>query len=148
MTRTTKRTLIAAALVATTGAAGAYASAQQLGLQQAVQKLEAAGYALIDDVDFDDGVWEAEVVRKDGSHGDVAVDPATGEIFDGASNRPLLDAKAVLAKLAGAGYTQIHELEREGALWEAEAWDRNGKRLKVVVSGYDGRVLSSRRDWF
>lgn len=148
MARIKHSTFAAAALALAVGAVGFHAGAQQLGMQQAIGKLEAAGYTRISDVEYDDGVWEADVVRKDGSRGEVAVDPATGEIFDAVSDRPLLSANAVLGHLSKAGYVNVQELERKGALWEAEAWDKNGTPLELTISGHDGRVLHQKPDRF
>jgi len=146
MTRTlSKKTRYATALIMVVGSLGFYASAQTLGLQQAVQKFETAGYTHVHDVELDDGLWEADVTRPDGSQGEIKLDPATGEIFDPASGRTVMNAPAIIAKLKEAGYANIQELEREGALWEAEAWSQEGTLMELVISGHDGRVLHSKR---
>lgn len=106
-------------------------------------KLQAAGYAEIREVEFDSGLWEAEVRRDDGRWGDVAIDPATNEIFDGKNGRTVLDARAIADALDAAGYTEVSDLDRDGALWEAEARDSRGQRVELRLSGYDGHVLSS-----
>ena len=104
--------------------------------------LQAAGYADIRALEFEDGVWEAEVRRANGLWGEVAVDAATGEVFDAMSPRPLVERPAVLAAIEGAGYRQVHELERDGALWEADAFDADGSRVELRLSGHDGRIVS------
>lgn len=108
--------------------------------------LNAAGYAEVRELEFDDGLWEAEVRRANGLWGEVAIDPASGEIFDALSSRPLIELPRVLASIEGAGYTQVHDLDRDGALWDAEALDAQGMRVELRISGYDGRVLNVRHD--
>lgn len=108
--------------------------------------LNAAGYAEVRELEFDDGLWEAEVRRANGLWGDVAIDPATGEIFDALSAHPLIELPQVLASLERNGYTQVHDLDREGALWDADAVDAQGMRVELRISGYDGRVLNVRHD--
>jgi hypothetical protein len=108
--------------------------------------LNAAGYAEVRELEFDDGLWEAEVRRANGLWGDVAIDPATGEIFDALAARPLIELPQVLASLERNGYTQVHDLDREGALWDADAMDAQGMRVELRISGYDGRVLNVRHD--
>jgi len=108
--------------------------------------LQAAGYAEVRDVEFDGGLWEAEVKRDDGRWGEVAMDPATGEVFDAQSGQPMLEAGSVTAALEAAGYTGITDLDRDGGLWEAEALDRDGTRVELRLSGHDARVLSSEVD--
>ena len=108
--------------------------------------LNAAGYADVRDVEYDDGLWEAEVRRPNGRWGEVALDARTGEVFDAMSARPLIDLPQVLAAIERAGYTRVHDLDREGALWDAEAHDAQGMRVELRISGYDGRVLNVRHD--
>jgi hypothetical protein len=129
--------LLPAALFAT----GAFA--QVGGAADVTSKLQAAGYAEVRDVEFDGGVWEAEVKRADGRWGEVAMDAASGEIFDAKAGKPMLDARGVAEALEAAGYTQITDLDRDGGLWEAEALDKDGTRVELRLAGNDGRVLSS-----
>lgn len=113
---------------------------------EAVATLRAAGFADVRDVEYEDGLWEAEVRRADGLWAEVAVDPSTGEVFDARSPKPLLDLPAVLAAIEHAGYRQVHDVERDGALWEADALDADGRRAELRISGYDGRIVSARQD--
>ena len=121
----------------------AVAFAQAGGAADVTAKLQAAGYADVRDVEFDGGVWEAEVKRADGRWGEVAMDEATGEIFDAKAGKPMIDARGVADALEAAGYTEVSDLDRDGALWEAEARDKDGTRVELRLSGHDGRVLSS-----
>lgn len=110
-------------------------------------ELNRAGYAEVREIEYDDGLWEAEVRRADGRWGEVHVDPVSGEIFDPAGNRPLLDATALIAALQSQGYTAIEDLDREGATWGAEAVAPDGQRVELRVSGHDGRVLYSEAEY-
>lgn len=136
-----KRTLLsitaAAALAALAGLAHA------AGADEVSAKLQAAGYAEVRDIEFDGGLWEAEVRRADGRWGEVALHEASGEIFDAQDGRAVLDARAVAEALEAAGYTQVSDLDRDGALWEAEALDAQGTRVELRIGGHDGRVLAS-----
>lgn len=104
-------------------------------------KLQAAGYSDIKDIEFDSGLWEADVRRADGKWADIAVDPATGEVFDSRDGRTVMDVRSVTDSLAAAGYTEVTDLDRDGALWEAEARDAQGQRVELRISGIDGRIL-------
>ena len=53
----------------------------QLSPAQIVQKVEAASYTNIHDVEFDDGRWELEATSPKGAAVDLKVDAATGEIL-------------------------------------------------------------------
>ncbi len=134
---------LALALVATP------ALAADLSAADVQAKLRAAGYTQVHQLEREDGLWEADVTRADGSVDEVIIDPANGEIFDPRGNRSVLDAGQILALAQKAGYTQIESFEREGATWALEARNARNQRVEVRLSGYDGRVLSSKRDgWF
>lgn len=131
---------LAAALVATP------AVAADLSAAQVQAKLKAAGYTQVHELERDDGLWEADVSRADGSFEEVIIDPANGEIFDPRSGRTLLDAGQILALADKAGFRQVESFERDGATWKLEARNARNQRVEVRMSGHDGRVLSSKRD--
>ncbi|MBD9369704.1 PepSY domain-containing protein [Xanthomonas sp. XNM01] len=110
------------------------------------KKLADAGYRDIHDIEHDDGLWEADVTRPDGSRGDVAIDLERGEIFDARGGRALLGADAVLAKVAALGYRDVTSLDRDGALWDVDATGPDGRRMDLRLSGHDGRLLHSKPD--
>ena len=124
-------------------AAGSAAASDAVGDRAAAeQRLLAAGYAQVHDLEREHGVWEADVRHVDGRHGEVAVDAATGEIFDARDARPQLDAMRIREALTAQGYRDVRDLDREGALWDADATDRDGARVELRVSGFDARVVS------
>ena len=105
-------------------------------------KLQAAGYSEIKEIEFDSGLWEADVRRADGSWADIAIDPNSGEIFDSRDGRNVLDVRGITDVLERAGYSELSDLESDGALWEAEARDNKGQRVELRISGINGRVLN------
>lgn len=116
------------------------------GAADALDRLKAAGYADVRDVEFDDGLWEAEVRGRDGRWHDVAVDPATGEVMDDRGGRSLLSARDVVARLTAAGYTDVHDLDLDDAVWEADARTADGRRVELRINAHTGRVLSEEID--
>ncbi|MEG2804041.1 PepSY domain-containing protein [Stenotrophomonas sp.] len=133
-------------LALATSLLAAPAFAAPLGAAEVQAKLRAAGYAQVHELEREDGLWEADVSRADGSFEEVFVDPATGEIFDPRSNRALLDAGQILARAEKAGFSQIESFERDGATWKLDARNARNQRVEVRMSGHDGRVLSSKRE--
>ena len=128
------------------GAASAAAAAAINNPAEATQALQRAGYSEVRELEMDDGLYEADVRLRDGSWTEVHVDPASGAIYDANDTRAQLDADAIRTALAAAGYEQVGDLEREGALWDAEATTRDGKRVDLRVSATDGRVVSVEDD--
>lgn len=141
---TTRSLLIALAAFAVP--ALALAQSAGTGPAEVTAKLQAAGYAEVREIEYDDGLWEAEVRRANGLWGEVSFDPATGEVFDGQAKRPMLALAEVLAKVEAAGYHSVHDLDRDGALWDADAIDAQGLPVELRISGYDGRIISVRQD--
>jgi len=139
-----KRTLIACSLFGLAASSIALATELRTPLD-VTTALNAAGYGHVRDVEFDDGLWEAEVRRQNGRWSDVHVDPTTGDVLD-ASTATLLSAADVIVLLANQGYEVTGGLEREDGLWEAEASDAQGQRLDLRIDGRNGRVLFSEVD--
>ncbi len=138
--------LIAVTTLALLFGAPAQARNKALGMAEVEQKLRAAGYTHIHEIEKDDGLWEADVARADGRFAEVWIDPVSGEIFDEHDGRALLDSQQILARAAAAGLREIHSLERDGATWSLEARNARNQRVEVRLSGHDGRILHSERD--
>ncbi|HVL08412.1 MAG TPA: PepSY domain-containing protein [Burkholderiaceae bacterium] len=117
-----------------------------VGPQQVITLLQQAGYGEVRDLEYDDGLWEAEIRRPYGLWDEVSVEPATGEIFDLRGNRKVLSMRDLLAKLEGQGYRAFTDIDRDAGVWEVEATDPQGRRVDLKVSGYDGRILNSKFD--
>lgn len=111
-----------------------------------IDTLTKAGYADIRDVEKDDGLWEAEVRGADGKFYDLHVVPATGEILDARADKRVLGAEEIQSLLEAEGYTAVHDLDLDDAVWEAEAQSAGGTRVDLVINGFDGTVLDSSVD--
>ena len=126
--------------------AGSVAAQAVAGPADVGARLQSAGYSEFRDIEFDGGLWEAEVRGSDGRWHDVAIDAATGDVLDERSGRALLTATQVEAKLTAAGYTAITDLDLDDAIWEAEATDPTGRRVELALNGHTGAVIASDLD--
>ncbi|HEY0861077.1 MAG TPA: PepSY domain-containing protein, partial [Pseudoxanthomonas sp.] len=75
-----------AALAALSGAVFAQAPAPTAGKDalkepQVRALLTEKGYTHIDDLDFEDGMWETDATSANGDRVDVRINPATGEVM-------------------------------------------------------------------
>ena len=123
------------------------ASAQPTqGPHDFLSQLRAAGYTDIQDVEFDNGLWEADARRRLGPYRSLALDPATGILYDGNDKRAVMTRASVMDSLHQQGYSAVTELDRAGGVWDAEAWNARGERVELRISGYDGSVISSEPD--
>ncbi len=134
--------LLGLALVVATG----YALAQD-GLTEAQvrAKLEAQGYSKVNDVKFEDGVWKADARSADGNRIDVRIDPKTGTVRPDDLVANLTEAD-VRAKLAVAGYTNVHDVDYEDGIWNAEADNPAGKDVELKIDPATGAVMGEEKD--
>lgn len=136
--------LLAIALVAATGTALAQ-QAEGLTEPQLRAQLEAQGYTEINDVEFDDGMWEADAKSADGNHVDLRIDAKTGEVFPNDQVAELSEAD-VRAKLAAAGYTNVHDVDYDDGVWKAEGDDPAGKDVEVRLDPRTGEIVGKEKD--
>ena len=125
---------------------GSVAMAQD-GLTEAQVRtqLEAQGYTKVNDLKFEDGVWKADARSADGNRVDVRMDAATGKVFPDEQVANLTEAD-VRAKLATAGYTNVHDVDYEDGIWNAEADDPQGKDVEVKIDPKTGKVVGKEKD--
>jgi uncharacterized membrane protein YkoI len=107
--------------------------------------LEAQGYSKVNDVKFEDGVWKADARSADGNHVDVRIDPKTGTVRPDELVANLTEAD-VRAKLATAGYTNVHDVDYEDGIWNAEADDPSGKDVELKLDPATGKVIGKEKD--
>jgi len=107
--------------------------------------LEGEGFRNVRDLEFEHGLWSADVDSADGNKIDVYLDPATGEVFpDNAAAR--VSENEVRAKLTAAGYQHIDDVEFDDGIWKAEARNAQGQKMNLRIAPTDGRVLHERLD--
>jgi uncharacterized protein with FMN-binding domain len=135
---------IALLSLATVPAAFAAEKAASLTEPQVRELLTKQGYTRIDDLEFEDGMWETDATSADGNRIDLRVD-ATGKVYaeDVVSN---LTAEDVKAKVTAAGYSKVHDVDYDDGVWTADAERDDGKNIEVRVDAKDGRILAVDND--
>ena len=136
-------TLLAAALAATPALADP--GKQTLTEPQIRELLEKQGFTRIDDLEFEDGMWETDATSADGNRVDVRVDAASGRVFS-EDMTSTLSAEDIKAKLTAAGYSKVHDLDYDEGIWEADAERPDGKNVNIRVDPKDGRILGVEND--
>ncbi len=107
--------------------------------------LTAKGYTRMDDLDFEDGMWETDATSADGNRVDVRVNPANGDIKAEAlvSNFSENDIKA---KLAAAGYSKVHDVDFDDGMWKAEAERADGNDVEIHLDATSGAIVHVEND--
>jgi uncharacterized membrane protein YkoI len=139
-------TLVASIALALTLATGAVTADVIRGGVDAVVKIQAAGYTEIRELEFDDGLWEAEVRLPDGTWHDIAIDARSGEILDDRSGQPILRSEEIVHRLTAAGFADIRDMDLEDAIWEVDARRADGVRVELRVNAHNGAVISESFD--
>jgi uncharacterized membrane protein YkoI len=140
-----RRTLLSAAMFASMAFAAGASAQEALTEAQVKTMLEAQGYTRINDVEFKDGTWKADARSADGNRVDLRVDAATGKVYPDTQVANLSKAD-VEAKLAAAGYLDVHDLEFRDGIWTAEAENENGKDFELRIDAATGDIIGKRRD--
>lgn len=127
-------------------AAGTNAAAQATLTEAQVRaKLSEQGFTSVNDVKFEDGVWKADARSADGNRVDIRMDAKTGEAFPDEQVAKLSE-KDVRAKLAAAGYLNVHDVDFEDGIWNAEADDPQGKDVELKIDPKTGEVMGKEKD--
>lgn len=104
-----------------------------------------AGYKEVKDLKFKDGVWRSKARGGNKQWVEIAVGPVSGKVY--VSDAPSkLNKDEVTAKLAAAGYENVHDVEYEHGLWSADAKTRHGDDVDLLVDPGDGSVVAKSRD--
>ena len=104
-----------------------------------------AGYKEVKDLEFKDGVWRTKARGGNSQWVKLAVGPVNGKVYvDNAPSK--LNKDEVKAKLAAAGYQNVHDVEFEDGLWSADARTTHGSDVDLLVDPGDGSVVAKSRD--
>lgn len=142
---TARRALLRTGMFASLAFAGAAAAQDALTEAQVKAMLEAQGYTRINDVKFKDGTWKADARSADGNRVDLRVDAATGKVYPDTQVSNLSKAD-VEAKLAAAGYVDVHDLDFRDGVWTAEAENDSGKDFELRIDAATGNIIGKRKD--
>lgn len=144
------RLLTLAALAVLSGAAFAQAAAPTTGKDalkepQVRALLTEKGYTHIDDLDFEDGMWETDATSANGDRVDVRINPATGEVM---AEKLVSDLSEndVKARLTAAGYSKIHDVDFDDGVWKAEAERADGNDVEIHLAANTGEIIHVEND--
>lgn len=103
------------------------------------------GYKEVKDLEFKDGVWRSKARGGNEQWTELSVGPVSGKVYvnDAPSK---LNRDEITAKLAAAGYQNVHDVEYENGLWSADAKSRHGSDIDLLVDPGDGSVVAKSRD--
>lgn len=152
LTQAAAPTPTSAPAVAPTAAPATAPATAPLGLAEVHQRVLAAGYRDVRELQRKRSGFEAEATDRDGRRVELTLDLATGavrqvEVQRGSAPAPAagLDLGQLLARVEAAGYRAVHKIEREGDQVEVRAEDAQGQRVKLRLDPTTGAVRPSGR---
>lgn len=138
----------AAATAPSAATATAPTAAAPLSLAELHQRLVAAGYRDITELQRKRGQVEAEARDRDGRRVELTLDPGSAALRrseperDQARATPAgLDLGQLLARVEAAGYRAVSKIEHEGDTVEVRAEDAQGQRVKLRLDPLTGALL-------
>lgn len=133
-------------------ASGTVATASALSLAEVHQRLLAAGYREVSELQRKRDHVEAEARDRDGHRVELQLDPLTAVVRRSESKRESsraapsgLDLGQLLAKVEAAGYRAVRKIERERGEVEVSADDAQGQRVKLRLDPQSGAISNVRR---
>jgi hypothetical protein len=127
-------------------------AATALSLADVHQRLLAAGYREVSELQRKHEHVEAEARDRDGRRVELDLDPVSAAVrrseFKGDSQRAVLtglDLGQLLAEVEAAGYRAVRKIEREHDEVEVSADDAQGRRVKLRLDPQTGALKSSGR---
>lgn len=146
--QTTPATHSATSTTQTTTTTTTWSSRRPAGaLSEATIKgaIASAGYKEVKGLEFKDGVWRCKARGGDKKWAKLAVGPVNGTVYP-ADAPSKLNKDEVSAKLAGAGYQNVKDVEFDGGLWSAEAKTPHGDDVDLLVDPNNGKVVATSHD--
>lgn len=107
--------------------------------------LKAQGYTHIHEVKYSGGTWVADAKSADGNRVEVRVDAATGKVIPD-ETVATIDKDAIIAKLLAANYSDVHDVEFDDGVWNAEAKDSSGYDVDLKLDPNTGNILGVDRE--
>lgn len=104
-----------------------------------------AGFKEVKDLEFKDGVWRSKARGGNKQWVELAVGPVSGKVYVNKAPSKL-NKDEISAKLAAAGYQNVHDVEYEEGLWNAEAKTAHGQDVELLIDPDDGSVVAKSRD--
>lgn len=124
---------------------GQPAAGATLTQAQVKTAIEAKGYTNVNDIEFDDGMWEADATSADGNRVDLRFDAASGTVYPDTAVAELTE-NDIRARLAAAGYTEVRDVKFDDGLWKAEGRKGSEPRMELKLDGKTGAILAQERD--
>lgn len=111
-----------------------------------IKKLQAGGYKVIQEVEYDNGNYKANVLDQNGRKLHLEVNAKSGDIVAPPKDKiPSMSMSDAVKKIEAAGYKNIYKIKLEENKFEAGAMNAEGKKVDLKLNAKTGEIST---EWF
>ncbi|MED7788888.1 PepSY domain-containing protein [Francisella sp. 19X1-34] len=109
-------------------------------LSKVVANIYAQGYDGINEVKYDDGIYKAKVINKNGQEQSLYIDPTSGKVPAQKSKVKELNMSQAIKAVPKDRCKTITEIKNSKGAFKVECLDSNNQEVKVVIDAISGKV--------
>ncbi|QIW10874.1 PepSY domain-containing protein [Francisella sp. LA112445] len=133
-------------ILATTAFADDIPPSGTMPISKIVANIYAQGYGGINEVKYDDGVYKAKVINKDGQEQNLYIDPTTGTVPAQKSKVKQINMIQAIKNVPKDRCKTITKIENSNGAFKVECLDSNNQEVNVVIDAISGKVSQVRYD--
>ncbi|WP_150467498.1 PepSY domain-containing protein [Francisella sp. SYW-9] len=117
-----------------------------VSLSKIVANIYSQGYDGIFKIKYDDGVYKAKVINKDGQEQNLYIDPTTGAVPAQKSKVKEINMSQAIKAVPKDRCKTITEVKNSRGVFKVECLDSNNQEVNVVIDAISGKVSQVRYD--
>ena len=117
-----------------------------LPISKVVANIYSQGYDGINKIKYDDGVYKAKVINKDGQEQSLYIDPTTGTVPAQKSKVKEINMSQAIKAVPKDRCKTITEVKNSRGAFKVECLDSNNQEVNVVIDAISGKVSQVRYD--
>ncbi|EDO66965.1 conserved hypothetical protein [Francisella tularensis subsp. holarctica FSC022] len=111
-----------------------------LPLAKVVNNIYSQGYSGINKIEFDDGVYKATVINKDGQEQYLYIDPTTAAVPVPKQDTKEINMSQAIAAVSQDRCKNITSVEHYNGAYKVECLDANSQQVEVLVDAVSGKI--------
>ncbi|WP_414654041.1 PepSY domain-containing protein [Francisella uliginis] len=115
-------------------------------ISKVVANIYSQGYDGINKIKYDDGVYKAKVINKDGQEQNLYIDPTTGAVPAQKSKVKEINMSQAIKAVPKDRCKTITEVKNSRGAFKVECLDSNNQEVNVVIDAISGKVSQVRYD--
>ena len=111
-----------------------------LQFSKLLQNLQSSGYNVVLKVEFDDGMYKANVIDSQGKQIKVQIAPTSGEVTKPKNETTQLTMMDAVKKAEQAGYHNFYKITSGHDKYEIKAMNKENKKVSIEVDTKTGKI--------